>query len=61
VEVGPLCVERAVVVAWLLIEPFAGANTHLWYTHPSLGIVTDCIFVAGAAFTIWARITLGRN
>jgi protein-S-isoprenylcysteine O-methyltransferase Ste14 len=23
--------------------------------------VTDCIVVAGAAFTVWARITLGRN
>ncbi len=33
----------------------------LWHTGLALGIVTDCIVVAGAAFTVWARITLGRN
>ena len=26
-----------------------------------LVVVSDCIVLAGAAFTVWARITLGRN
>jgi protein-S-isoprenylcysteine O-methyltransferase Ste14 len=37
------------------------SQSQLWETTPALGVVTDCIVVAGAAFTVWARITLGRN
>jgi protein-S-isoprenylcysteine O-methyltransferase Ste14 len=37
------------------------AHSRLWHTSLALGVVTDCIVVAGAAFTVWARITLGRN
>jgi protein-S-isoprenylcysteine O-methyltransferase Ste14 len=37
------------------------AQSHLWHTGLALGVVTDCIVLAGAAFTVWARITLGRN
>ena len=37
------------------------SQSHLWETTIALGVVTDCIVVAGAAFTVWARITLGRN
>lgn len=38
------------------------AHSELWRTPPlALGIATDCIVLAGAAFTVWARITLGRN
>jgi protein-S-isoprenylcysteine O-methyltransferase Ste14 len=37
------------------------SQSHLWHTSLALGIVTDCIVVAGAAFTVWSRITLGRN
>jgi len=33
----------------------------LWHTPVALGVVTDCIVAAGAAFIVWARITLGRN
>ena len=36
-------------------------RSQLWETPVALGIVTDCIFIAGVAFTVWARITLGRN
>jgi protein-S-isoprenylcysteine O-methyltransferase Ste14 len=32
-----------------------------WHTTLGLGVVTDCIVLAGAAFSVWARITLGRN
>jgi protein-S-isoprenylcysteine O-methyltransferase Ste14 len=37
------------------------SRTQLWQTTPALGVVTVCIVIAGAAFTVWARITLGRN
>jgi protein-S-isoprenylcysteine O-methyltransferase Ste14 len=37
------------------------AQSQLWQTPLPLGVLTDCIVVAGAAFTVWARITLGRN
>ncbi len=37
------------------------SQSQLWQTPLALGIVSDCIVVAGAAFTVWARITLGRN
>jgi protein-S-isoprenylcysteine O-methyltransferase Ste14 len=37
------------------------SQSQLWQTTLALGLVTDCIVVAGAAFTVWARITLGRN
>ncbi len=50
-----------VVIAWLLIRPFGGAPAHLWDTHLALGIATDCLFVAWAAFTVWARVALGGN
>ena len=57
------------VVAGLLIAGLAAAGrlvhvssqSQLWHTAPALGVLTDCIVVAGAAFTVWARITLGRN
>jgi protein-S-isoprenylcysteine O-methyltransferase Ste14 len=37
------------------------SHSQLWQTRLALGVVTDCIVVAGAAFSVWARITLGRN
>jgi protein-S-isoprenylcysteine O-methyltransferase Ste14 len=37
------------------------AQSRLWHTTLGLGIVSDGIVLAGTAFTIWARITLGRN
>ncbi len=37
------------------------SHSHLWPRSLALGVVTDCIVVAGGAFTVWARITLGRN
>ena len=33
----------------------------LWHASVALGVVSDCIVVAGAVFTVWARVTLGRN
>jgi protein-S-isoprenylcysteine O-methyltransferase Ste14 len=36
-------------------------QSQLWQATLALGVVSDCIVLAGAAFTVWARITLGRN
>jgi protein-S-isoprenylcysteine O-methyltransferase Ste14 len=37
------------------------AQSRLWQTPLALGVATDFIVLAGAAFSVWARITLGRN
>ncbi len=37
------------------------AQTRLWHTPLALGIATDCIVLSGVAFTLWARMVLGRN
>jgi protein-S-isoprenylcysteine O-methyltransferase Ste14 len=37
------------------------AQSRLWPTTIAVGALSDCIVLAGAAFTVWARITLGRN
>jgi protein-S-isoprenylcysteine O-methyltransferase Ste14 len=37
------------------------AQSHAWRTTLALGVLTDCMVLAGLAFTVWARITLGRN
>jgi len=57
------------LVALLLVIGMVGAgrlfhvssHSRLWQTTLSMGVVTDCIVFAGAAFTVWARIMLGRN
>jgi protein-S-isoprenylcysteine O-methyltransferase Ste14 len=56
--VALILVVVLVCVGRLLHVP---SHSRLWQTTLALGIVTDCIVVAGAAFTVWARITLGRN
>ncbi len=47
------------VVAGRLLH--VSSQSQLWQTTLGLGVLTDCIVLAGAAFTVWARITLGRN
>ena len=37
------------------------SRSELWHTGPALGIATDLIVLAGLAFTVWARVALGRN
>lgn len=67
VERGGLVGYRLVTIALVLGCIAAGrllhvsSHTRLWQTTLALGIVSDCIVAAGAAFTVWARITLGRN
>ena len=36
-------------------------RAQLWHTTLALGLLTDFIVLAGAAFTVWARLILGRN
>lgn len=67
IERGGLIGYRLVV--GMLIAGMAAAarllhvssHSQLWQTTLALGVATDCIFVAGVAGTVWARITLGRN
>jgi protein-S-isoprenylcysteine O-methyltransferase Ste14 len=57
------------LVAGILIVGMAAAGrllhvssqSQLWQTTTALGVVSSCIVAAGAAFSVWARITLGRN
>lgn len=53
----------AVVVVSVAVGRLAhlSSHSHLWHTTLTLSIVSDWIVLAGAAFTVWARITLGRN
>ncbi|MHB8242096.1 MAG: methyltransferase family protein [Solirubrobacteraceae bacterium] len=52
------CFAASFVVERLLhVSPQA----HLWHTGLVLGVATDCIVLAGGVFTVWARVTLGRN
>ena len=37
------------------------SHSHVWHTTAALSIVCDAMVLTGAAFTVWARITLGRN
>ncbi len=61
-------VSYRLVAALLIVGLFfaarllhVSAQTELWQTTTALGVVTDCIVLAGAAFTVWARVALGRN
>lgn len=49
---GTFAVERL-----LQVSP----QSHLWHTALLLGIATDFVVFAGVAFSVWARVTLGRN
>jgi protein-S-isoprenylcysteine O-methyltransferase Ste14 len=61
--IGYRVVMIVVVVGCVAAGRLLNVSTHsyVWHTTLALGVVTDCIVVAGAAFTVWARITLGRN
>jgi protein-S-isoprenylcysteine O-methyltransferase Ste14 len=56
-------------VAGLLIVGILGAehllhlssHSRLWNTPLALGVVADCMVLAGLAFCVWARIAVGRN
>jgi protein-S-isoprenylcysteine O-methyltransferase Ste14 len=60
---GYRLVTIAVAVVSIAGEHLANLAPHmqLWHTHLALGAACDCIVLAGGAFTVWARVTLGRN
>jgi protein-S-isoprenylcysteine O-methyltransferase Ste14 len=61
--IGYRVVPLVLIVAWIAAARLlhVSSQSRLWQTGPALGVVTDCIVLAGALFTVWARITLGRN
>jgi protein-S-isoprenylcysteine O-methyltransferase Ste14 len=61
--IGYRLVMLIILAGWVAAGRLVHLSTRLqlWHTTIALGVVTDCIVVAGAAFTVWARITLGRN
>jgi protein-S-isoprenylcysteine O-methyltransferase Ste14 len=67
VERGGFLAYRLVAAGVFVVLALAGhllhiaAHSHTWQTTLGLGIVTDVIMLAGVAFTVWARVTLGRN
>ncbi len=60
---GYRIVTVLLVIGLLFLGRVAHLSSHsqLWHTTIALGIATDCLVAAGAAFTVWARIMLGRN
>ena len=61
--IGYRLVAAVVIAGWLAAERLLhlSSQSRLWHTTLALGLVTDLVVLAGLAFTVWARITLGRN
>jgi protein-S-isoprenylcysteine O-methyltransferase Ste14 len=61
--IGYRLVALVIVGTCLLTGKLLGVSphSHVWHTPLALGVVSDCIVLAGVAFTVWARITLGSN
>ena len=56
--VAGILIVGMVVVGRLL---HVSSSSELWHTTPAVGVVTDCVVLTGLAFTVWARVRLGRN
>jgi protein-S-isoprenylcysteine O-methyltransferase Ste14 len=54
-----LIVLGALLLAGHLLH--VSAHSRAWRIPLGLGVACDVVVVAGAAFTVWARVTLGRN
>jgi protein-S-isoprenylcysteine O-methyltransferase Ste14 len=61
--IGYRLVAGLLIFAAFVADRFFHISLHarVWQRTPALGIATDLLVLAGAAFTVWARITLGRN
>lgn len=61
--IGYRLVTIVLIVGWLAIARLlhVSSQSQLWQGSLALGVLSACIVLAGAAFTVWARITLGRN
>ncbi len=60
---GYRVVAIVVVLACVLVAHALNVSprAHVWRTPLALGIACDLIVLAGVAFTVWARVVLGRN
>ncbi len=60
---GYRLVAGILVLGWVAAERLlhVSSQSQIWQTSLALGIVSAGIVLAGAAFTVWARIVLGRN
>jgi protein-S-isoprenylcysteine O-methyltransferase Ste14 len=61
--IGYRVVVFVLVGAWVIAGRLlqVPSQSQLWQTRTALGVVSDGIVLAGVAFTVWARIALGRN
>jgi protein-S-isoprenylcysteine O-methyltransferase Ste14 len=61
--IGYRVVPLVIVGGWFFATRVLhlSSQSWLWQTGPALGVVTVLMVVAGALFTVWARVTLGRN
>lgn len=61
--IGYRLVALILIVGWVATGRLlhVSSQSRLWQTTLALGVMSDCVVLAGAAFTVWARITLGRN
>ena len=52
-----------IVLGLIVVNRAVNGSEHaqLWHTGAALGVATVCMVIAGLAFTVWARIVLGRN
>lgn len=51
------------ILVWIVSAQLLhlSSQARLWQTTVALGVASALLMLAGAAFTVWARITLGRN
>ncbi len=61
--IGYRIIAIVIVLAFVVAERALHVATHsqLWQTPLALGIAASLVVLAGGAFTVWARVVLGRN
>ncbi len=61
--IGYRLVALGVFAVCVAVGLLAHLSSHslVWRTHLAVGIISACMVLAGTAFAVWARVTLGRN
>lgn len=61
--VGYRLVACVLIIGWTLAARLAHVSpqSQLWRMSLVVEVLGACMVLAGAAFTVWARVTLGRN